>query len=124
MMTIANWCVLAGIVLPYVWFSVANAAGKRDNNSPRDFHQRAEGLAKRAVGAHNNAFEALPAFAAAVVIAQLAHAPQGRVDAIALGWVAARVLHGSFYLLDKGSLRSLAWFAGLGSVVALFVVSA
>ena len=125
-MTIAYWCVLVAIFLPYVWFGVANATGKgqRDNHSPRDFGQHIQGLPKRAYGAHLNAFEALPAFAAAVVIAEAVHASQGLVDGVALCWVALRLLHGVFYLTDKGSLRSAAWFGGLICVVALFVVAA
>jgi uncharacterized MAPEG superfamily protein len=125
-MTIANWCVLIAVFLPYVWFGVANAKGgkERSNHYPRDFANRAEGVAKRAWGAHLNAFEALPAFAAAVIIAQQTHAPQDRVDVIAMLWVLLRVLHGVFYLANKGLPRSIAWFGGLACVVALFVAAA
>lgn len=125
-MTIADWCVLAAILLPYAWFGVANAKGgkERNNHYPRDFANRVDGAAKRAWGAHMNAFEALPAFAAAVLIAQQAHAAQGRVDAIAGVWVLLRVAHGLFYVADKGLLRSAAWFGGVACVVALFVTAA
>lgn len=125
-MTMADWCVLAGIFLPYVWFGVANArqGGERSNHYPRDFGARVEGVAKRAWGAHMNAFEALPAFAAAVLIAQQAHADQGRINTIALLWVLLRLLHGTFYVTDKSLPRSVAWFGGLACVVALFVVAA
>ena len=36
-MTIAYWCVLAVILLPYVWFGVfsARVGSARDNNNPR-----------------------------------------------------------------------------------------
>lgn len=125
-MTIAYWCVLVAIFLPYVWFGVANATGKgqRDNHNPRDFGQRIEGLPKRAFGAHLNAFEALPGFAAAVVIAEAVHASQALVDGLALAWVTLRLLHGVFYLNDKGSLRSAVWFGAVACVVGLFVAAA
>jgi uncharacterized MAPEG superfamily protein len=125
-MTIANWCVLIGIFLPYVWFGVANAKGgrERSNHYPRDFANKAEGVAKRAWGAHLNAFEALPAFAAAVIIAQMTHGAQDRINLVAMLWVALRLLHGLFYVADKSLLRSGAWFGGLACVVALFVLAA
>lgn len=86
-MTIALWCVLAAILLPYVCFGIAvnrsREDGKRvrDNRNPRDFPNRIEGLPKRAWGAQLNSFESLPGFAAAVIIAPLVHAPQIRIDA-------------------------------------------
>jgi uncharacterized MAPEG superfamily protein len=126
-MTIAYWCVLVGIFLPYIWFGVANAKGKglRNNHYPRDFAQAAEGVAKRAFGAHLNAFEALPAFAAAVIIAELAkHATQNCIDGLALAWVGLRILHGVFYVMDRGGPRSLVWFGGVICVVSLFALSA
>ena len=125
-MTIAYWCVLAAIMLPYVWFGVANVTGRglRNNHYPRDFAARIDGLPKRAWGAHLNSFEALPGFVAAVIIAQLAQAPQGRVDMLALIFIGLRVAHGLFYLADKGALRSAAWFGGLVCVVGLFVLAA
>lgn len=125
-MTVAYWCVLVALLLPYVWFGVLNAkAGKaRDNDSPRDFLPRLEGVAKRAYGAHVNSFEANTGFAAGVIIAHLAHAPQGRIDALALAFVALRVLHGILYLSGRGGLRSLVWFAGFVCIVALFVIGA
>lgn len=126
-MTIAYWCVLAAIMLPYVWFGVANAkAGRlRDNLSPRDFAGRLEaGMAKRAYGAHLNTFESIPGFMAAVIIAHLAHAPQGRIDLLAVTYVALRVAYGLLYIGNQGALRSGVWFASLLCVVGLFVISA
>jgi uncharacterized MAPEG superfamily protein len=35
-----------------------------------------------------------------------------------------RVLHGIFYLLDKGYWRSTVWFGAVACVIALFVLSA
>lgn len=130
-MTISFWCVFAAIVLPYVCFGIARNRGRspdgrrlRDNHKPRDFPNRIDGVAKRAWDAHLNSFESLPGFAAAVIIAHLAHAPQSQVDMVALGWVAARVLYVAFYLSDLATLRSLAQFASLSCTAGLFVVSA
>jgi uncharacterized MAPEG superfamily protein len=129
-MTVAFWCVLVAVLLPYVCFGIARNRGRgpdgrrlRDNRNPRDFRDRIEGLARRAWDAHLNAFESLPGFAAAVIIAHLAQAPQARIDALAAVWVLARVAHMAFYLADKSTLRSSAQFVSLGCVLGLFVAA-
>jgi uncharacterized MAPEG superfamily protein len=130
-MTTAFWCVLAAILLPYICFGIARNRGRglrgerlRDNRNPRDFPNRIEGLAKRAWDAQLNSFESLPGFAAAVIIAHLAHAPQNQVDIIALAWVLARVAYVAFYLTDKSTLRSSVQFLSLACVLGLFIVAA
>ena len=67
-MTCAYWCVLAAIMLPYIWVTVAKAGGF-DNAAPRDSLASLVGWRRRADWAHLNAFEAIPSFAAAVIIA-------------------------------------------------------
>jgi uncharacterized MAPEG superfamily protein len=39
-------------------------------------------------------------------------------------FVAARVAYLAFYLADLATLRSLAWFVGIASAVAIFVSAA
>ncbi len=121
-MTTANWCVLIAGLLPYAATLVAKGGGERfDNRNPRDWLATQSGYRKRANAAQLNGFEAFPLFAAAVIIAQLNAAPQSRVDALALTFIAARILYLVFYLADQSLLRSLAWFAGIGSAVAIFL---
>jgi uncharacterized MAPEG superfamily protein len=129
-MTIAFWCVLIAVLLPYVCFGIARNRGRgprgerlRDNRHPRDFPNRIEGLAKRAWDAQLNSFESLPGFAAAVIIAHLVHAPQNQIDILAAVWVLARVAHVAFYLTDRSTLRSSAQFVSLACVLGLFVVA-
>jgi uncharacterized MAPEG superfamily protein len=54
-MTIAYWCVLVAILIPYICFGIARNRGGgadgrrlRDNRNPRDFPNRIEGLPFRA----------------------------------------------------------------------------
>jgi uncharacterized MAPEG superfamily protein len=129
-MTIAFWCVLAAIVLPYICFGIARNRGRglqgerlRDNRNPREFPNRIEGLAKRAWDAQLNSFESLPGFAAAVIIAHLAQAPQSQIDVLALVWVSLRIAYVTFYLTDRSTLRSSAQFASLACVLGLFIVA-
>jgi uncharacterized MAPEG superfamily protein len=79
---------------------------------------------QRAYWAQLNAFEALPLFAAAVIIAHLAGARQATVDTLALAFVGFRVLYTLAYLYDRPLLRSLLWSGGLLCVIGLFVAAA
>jgi uncharacterized MAPEG superfamily protein len=129
-MTIALWCVLAAITLPYLCFGVAVNRGRgpdgqrlRHSRTPRDFPNRISGVARRAWDTHLNSFESLPGFAAAVIIAQLVHADQTRIDIPAAVWVLARVAFAIFYMADRSMLRSTSQFASLACVLGLFVVA-
>lgn len=126
-MTAALWCVLAALLMPYLWTGAAKALGRysvEDNREPRAFLARLTGPAARAHAAQLNSFEAFPAFAAAVLVAQYAHASQAAVDGLAFTWIGLRVLYGLLYLADRASARSLVWFGALGCVVALFGIAA
>ena len=124
-MTIAFWCVLVAGFLPYFGTLTAKIGGERfDNSNPRDWLNAQSGFRKRANAAQHNSFEAFPFFAAAVIIAHVAGAPQGRIDLFAVVFVLARLFYIAFYVADMATLRSLAWFVGLGSVVALFLAVA
>jgi uncharacterized MAPEG superfamily protein len=119
-MTVASWCVLAAGFLPYVMTAIAKAGANIDNRAPRDSAQRYEGYRKRAHAAQLNGFEAFPLFAAAVIIADMNHAPRHTLDILAAGFVAARVLYSGAYVADLPSLRSLVWGVGLVLVLAIF----
>jgi uncharacterized MAPEG superfamily protein len=124
-MTIAFWCVLVAGFLPYFGTLTAKIGGERfDNSNPRDWLNAQSGFRKRANAAQHNSFEAFPFFAAAVIIAHVAGAPQGRIDLFAVVFILARLFYIAFYVADMATLRSLAWFVGLGSVVALFLAVA
>lgn len=128
-MSIAFWCVLVAILLPYVCTSVAKFTGGkfggRQNHDPRAFLDKLEGLPRRAHAAQLNSFEILPAFAAAVIIAEVVgNAKGGTIDALAVLFITTRLLYILFYLADWPPLRSLVWFIGLALIVTLFGVSA
>ena len=125
-MTIAFWCVLVVLLLPYVFAVLARAGTPKERyvRDPRGFNEGLTGWHRRAHLAQLNSFEAFPAFAAAVVIAHLAGTSQARLDATSVVFVVFRTLHGAFYLADKAALRSASWQAGMLCLVALFVFAA
>jgi uncharacterized MAPEG superfamily protein len=124
-MTTAYWCVLIAGLLPYAATLTAKIGGERfDNANPRDWLGQQAGHRRRANAAQLNSFEAFPLFAAAVIVAHLMQAPQPRVDLLAITFVVARLCYIGFYVADLPKLRSLAWFVGIGSAIAIFVAGA
>lgn len=124
-MTTAYWCVLVAILMPIVWAGIAKGGARNfDNARPRDYLASLQGWRQRANWAQANSYESFPAFAAGIIIAHLAGAAQPTIDLLALGYVAARILYGIFYIADRATLRSLAWVGGLVCIIGLFVAAA
>jgi uncharacterized MAPEG superfamily protein len=93
-----------------------------DNANPREWLAKLDGFRARANAAQLNSFEALPLFAAAVIIAHLRGASQGTIDLLAMGFIAARIVFIALYLANLPALRSLAWGVAMLCTVAMFFV--
>jgi len=121
-MTIAYICILIAAIMPYIWVGIAKFGTKGyTNDKPREFLQNLEGKAKRAHHAHLNSFEAFPAFAAGVIIAQLTGVSHQLITSFATAFILFRILYGICYLNNQSSLRSLAWLCGFSCVILLFI---
>jgi uncharacterized MAPEG superfamily protein len=120
-MTIAFWCVLVAALLPYVPFGLVKGL---DPKVPRAKVKDLEGVPARAHGAHLNAFEAFPPFAAAVIISHLTLGANRWTNILALLFLLARFAHMGAYLADRQPPRSAAWGAGLLIVIVIFVHAA
>jgi uncharacterized MAPEG superfamily protein len=118
-MTVAIWCILVAALLPYVPFGFAKH--KLDPRAPGLGAAQLEGRAARAYGAHLNAFEAFPFFAAAVIVSQVVEGVSATVGWLALAFLVARVGHIGFYLADRPPLRSACFTVGLLLTLAIFV---
>ena len=125
-MVIAYWCILIAALLPYAWVTIAKASGERyDNRDPRAWVARQQNpRVHRANAAQLNGFEAFPAFAASVLMAQFAGVDPGRIGLLAIAFVAFRILHGILYVAGQHRLRSLAWFVAFACMLALMVQAA
>ena len=128
-MTIPFWCVFVAGVLPYVWVTIAareraRQFGSVDNKLPRPQELALTGLGARAMGAHNNAFEALPTFVGAVIIAHICGADPVWSANFAIAFIVFRVVHGLLYVMDLDVMRSLSFGAAQICSLALFVLAA
>ena len=127
-MTTPFVCLLIVVLLPYALSTLGGyfrtrQFGTLDNKYPREQSAQLEGIGARVRDAQANAWEAVPVFTAAVLVAHVAGADPGK-SAIAAGiFVVARVLHAVCYLANLDILRSLVFLVGLGSAIWLFVLA-
>ena len=127
-MTVALWCILIALALSPLCALIAKVSsgrfGLKDNHDPRAFLDTLSGLPRRAHAAQQNSYEAFPAFAAAVLVADIVgNAEQVTQDVLGVMYITSRLLYIICYLADWAALRSVVWFAGLALIVAFFVVS-
>lgn len=126
-MTIAYWCILIAAFIPWFCAAYAKKTGgfkAQDNQHPRAFMANLQGAAARANAAQSNGYEIFPLFAAAVLIAHATNANMQWVNVAAVIFVISRIVFSYLYITNLATLRSLAWFVGLLSIIALFVLSA
>jgi uncharacterized MAPEG superfamily protein len=120
-MTLAFWMILVAVLLPYVTVGFAKGGSSAyENGDPRTWAGRQDGWRKRAIAAHQNHFEAFAPFAAGVIVASIAHAPQPLVNGLAVAFILFRVIYTAIYLKGLATLRSTVWSFGLLCVIALF----
>ena len=122
-MNVAHLMVLIAALLPFLTVGGAKSQPSYDNSKPRNYLATLEGWRARAHWAHQNHFEAFAPFAAAVILAEIAHASQSRIDQLAAAFVAIRVAYTAAYLANAASVRSVIWMLGLACVVWLFILS-
>jgi uncharacterized MAPEG superfamily protein len=122
--TIAEWSLLAAVLLYLLTLAPFKPMAGRefDNANPRDpgFWARLP-MRGRAQGAHQNGIETFPFFATAVLLAEFRGCPQGRIDALAVAFIAIRLLFVAAYLGDRPWTRTALWNIGFVINVAIFV---
>jgi uncharacterized MAPEG superfamily protein len=127
--TVAYWCVLVAVLLPYACaylakyrgFGKPRSKGGFDNKDPRGWLARQEGVAGRANAAQANSFEALPFFIGAVIIAHQLGAPQTRIDILALLFVTLRIIYIVMYVAGLPTTRSAIWALAFLANLAIFL---
>ena len=129
-MSIPLWCLLGGVLLPYIWAGVSvpfrtRQLGSVDLVQPRlQAAELTEGGAG-AWGAQMNAWEALSVFMAANLAAFMQGVdPAGSWATASIIWLVVRVLHGVFYTLGIAVARVACFVGGIAMSVWIFVMAA
>ncbi len=110
------------MLAPIASYHKTRQFGSLDNKNPRAQTAALEGTGARAAAAQSNAWEALPVFAAAVLVNHANGGDPGTSATLALAWVVARILYAIFYITDLDKPRSGVFVLGLGCAVGLFFV--
>jgi uncharacterized MAPEG superfamily protein len=127
--TVAYWCVLLAVLMPYACaylaksrgFGKPRSQGGYDNAEPRAWLAQQEGWKARANAAQANSFEALPFFIGAVIIAQQLGAPQTRVDILAVLFLTLRVIYIVMYVANLHMARSAFWALAFAVNIGIFL---
>ena len=122
-MDILIYCLLAAVLLPFVTkipLAIAmHQLGGYDNKTPRAQQAKLDGFGARALAAHQNAFESLIVFAAAIATALATNHTDGLIQYLAIVHIIARVLYAILYWLNWDKMRSLVWAVGLFASFAI-----
>lgn len=115
-MTTLLVCLFIMVLVPYlarIPVAIAMAKlGGYNNNLPREQQAKLSGFGARALGAHQNSFEALLVFAIAILTAVVTHNDSSLIQNLAIAYVISRVVYHACYLMNLATIRSLVWFVG------------
>lgn len=126
-MTTLVVCVLLAVLMPYfakIPVAIAMAKlGQYDNKHPRSQQAKLTGFGARTLAAHQNCFESLAVFAVAIAVVLGTNSVNAVTETLAVTHIVSRTLYCIFYWLNLDIIHSLVWFIGLGTAIAMIVVS-
>jgi len=111
-------CLFIGCLFPYlskipVVIAMNNQPRGYDNHHPRAQQAMLTGMGARAVAAHQNSFESLIVYSAAILTALATQHTGTTIQGLAIFYLVARVIYHLFYLMNWATLRSSIWALGL-----------
>jgi len=129
-MTIALFCILIAAIMPIVCaglskggaMTVSHRDGGYDNRNPRDWIKTQEGFRKWADAAQANCWEALPFFAAAVIVSHMLGVIRWLPNALAVLFIVLRIVYVWLYVTARQRQRSLVWTVAFLVNVAIFLL--
>ncbi len=112
------WCLFVACLLPYVAkiplaIAMKREPGGYDNNHPRAQQAGLTGFGARALAAHQNSFESLIVFSAAVLTALSTQHITIAIQNLALVYVVMRGVYLFLYCINWATLRTCIWAIGL-----------
>jgi uncharacterized MAPEG superfamily protein len=112
-MTTLIWCLFIAAILPYLakvpLAYAMNKQGGYNNSHPREQQNNLTGFGARSLAAHQNAFESLIIFTAAILLAISTQHTGANIGLLAIIHVCARVLYNLLYLANINKLRTIVW---------------
>ncbi|WP_144395236.1 MAPEG family protein [Pleionea sediminis] len=123
-MTFLIWTVFFSIIMTVITKLPVAIAMKRqfghyDNRDPRTQERQLSGFGRRAMGAHENSFEALSIFTAGAAFAGIVNPAAEIIPILCLSFIVSRLLYVVFYYYDFDKFRSIAWSIGFFASIGL-----
>lgn len=123
-MNVLILCLMVAAILPYlaklpIILEIRKNKLRYDNHHPRHQQSQLTGLGARAVAGHQNAFEAFPLFASAVLLCLVTGHTSAGVQVLAVYYILSRIAYHILYLKDLDKWRSLVWFTGMGTILVM-----
>jgi uncharacterized MAPEG superfamily protein len=120
-MTIAELCLFGAVLLYLLTLAPVKVTRDFRNSIPRDpgFYEKTP-IRTRALGAHINGIETFPFFAAAVLLAEMRHAPQGWIDDLAILFLTLRLAFVFAYLRGYAVTRTILWNVAFAANALIF----
>ena len=111
-------CLFIACLFPYlakipVAIAMKNQPEGYNNNLPRTQQAALTGFGARAAAAHQNSFESLIIFSAAILTALATQHITPNIEALAILYLVARFVYHLLYLINWATLRSTVWAVGL-----------
>ncbi len=97
--------------------------GGFDNRNPRDWLDKQEGYRKWANNAQANCWEALPFFAAAVIVNHMLGGAGVLANALAVAFIVLRSAFVYLYVTGKQGVRSVVWIAAFAVNIGIFFLT-
>jgi uncharacterized MAPEG superfamily protein len=129
-MTLALFTILLVALMPIVCAGIAKAGtfkthpreGGFDNRNPRDWLAKQEGYRKWANAAQQNSWEALPFFAAAVIVNHILGGGGITANLLAIAFVLLRIAYIVLYLKGIQGTRTVVWTLAYACNVTIFLL--
>ena len=129
-MTLALFCILLATLMPIACaglakgrdMNVSHKNGGYDNRNPRDWIAKQQGFKRWAQAAQENCWEALPFFAAAVIVSHMLGVIGWLPNVLAVAFIVLRVIYVWLYVTAKQRARSLVWCATFFVNIAIFLL--
>ena len=129
-MTLALFCILLAAIMPIACaglakgrdMGVSHKDGGYDNRNPRDWIAKQHGFKKWAHAAQENCWEALPFFAAAVIVSHMLGVIGWLPNALAVAFIVLRIAYIWLYVTAQQRARSLVWSAAFFVNLAIFLL--
>ena len=129
-MTLALFCILLAAIMPLVCAGLSKGSATRvshrdggyDNRNPRDWIKTQEGFRRWADAAQANCWEALPFFAAAVIVSHLLGVIGWLPNTLAALFILLRIAYVWLYVTARQRQRSLVWSLAFLVNIAIFLL--